>query len=244
VLESSNCTLFAILIGQRRVAVSRAIISSGKLGFVRSVCAFPVKYLKEAQARGCTDRKRSFEEIQPRASQQPHMEQQGKASKGREGLLLRKARKQKPSAPTEEQTLDRDLLDLLKDPPRGETVPVTEEEALRRNRTLLQLNYSFRALSGKTKKKNKRVVETAEAKQQREEMLYESVIRIFEIQLKMEKLEKEARRRRGDTPLSSAPSPSPLRAPRPADQQTSTASSFFLPRVSLPSLFSSRSSAP
>jgi len=165
--------------------------------------------------------------------------EQSRASKGREGLLLRKARKQKASA---EQALDKDLLDLLVDPPRGEAAPVSEEEALRRNRTLLQLNYSFLALSGKTKKKNKRVVETAEAKQRREEMLYESVIRIFEIQLKMEKLEKEARRRRGDTPLSSAPSPPPLRAPHPTEQEQS--SSFFLPRMSLPALFSSRSSAP
>lgn len=114
---------------------------------------------------------------------------------------------------------------------------ITPEESLRRRRTLHELNVVFNSM-GPLGKPRRRPVESDEARERRMQLLYDSVIAIFELQVRLEQQEGDGRRRRGDTPLSSAPSP-PLRGKSRGgaiSAAAAPASSFFrLPKM--PSIF-------
>lgn len=107
---------------------------------------------------------------------------------------------------------------------------VSAEEAQRRRRTLHELNVVFNSFGGTTLgKPRRRPIESEASRERRMELLYDSVISIFEIQHKLEKKEREESRMRFDTRTTRAPA-----ARLPA------APSFF--RLPAMSLFASSSS--
>ena len=196
----------------------------------------------------------------PQQQQQQQQQQQAQSSQ--------------PPLPSAGGILDKDVAALLApSPPAAPAAERSLDEELERRRTLHELDLVFGGLatsssssapaSPSRSRPRRRPVETADARERREELLYESVIRIFEIQLKQERREAEARRQgRGPSlgslfaPAASAPSSSSATAatagaarsaglsllppPTPAPPSPSVLGGL-LPRLPSLSLFSRKS---
>lgn len=103
--------------------------------------------------------------------------------------------------------LEKDIAALLASMEPAAPVELTVEQEMQRRATMHELDFLFGGLDSLARGKGspprfRRPVETAEARARREELLYESVIRIFELQLKQERREAESRRRQGKSSSS------------------------------------------
>jgi len=113
--------------------------------------------------------------------------------------------------------LEKDIAALLASPEPAAPVELTVEQEMQRRKTMHELDFLFGGLGSLARGKGspprfRRPVETAEARARREELLYESVIRIFELQVKQERREAESRRRQGKSSASSSIAPPPAPA--------------------------------
>jgi len=104
--------------------------------------------------------------------------------------------------------LEKDIAALLASTEPAAPVELTVEQEMQRRKTMHELDFLFGGLGSFSRGKGspprfRRPVETAEARARREELLYESVIRIFEVQLKQERREAESRRRQGKSSANS-----------------------------------------
>jgi hypothetical protein len=122
--------------------------------------------------------------------------------------------------------IEKDIAALLASTEPAAPVELTVEQEMQRRKTMHELDFLFGGLGSFSRGKGspprvRRPVETAEARARREELLYESVIRIFELQLKQERREAESRRRQRAALLLCRDLPSVTATIRPAPRQWS-----------------------